>query len=122
MLAVGWCVASYFSFTYMQKQQSEALYCGTMVGRYSSSSKSSAPNYFLFKMPDYTAHIYGPSIAQNNDIGDRLCIRTRYMDVYGSPGGPTILAMITSVVNGLLLFCLLCFGLFKAWEFLGRLK
>lgn len=120
LLVIGWCYASYLSMSYMYHQQSEDLYCGTFVGRYGHQGRYSTTEYIIHRLDNgYTYEVYSPSVSATKNIGDRICFRQRYMDVYGG-GGLEIVSVFQGVINGMLIICLIGFVLWKLWKLAGK--
>ena len=120
LLALGWCYTSYLSMSYMRHQQSEDLYCGTFVGRYGHQGRHSTTEYIIHRLDNgYTYEVYSPSVSATKNIGDRICFRQRYMDVYGAWGWDLV-GIFQWIVNGLAIAWLIGFILLKLWKMAGK--
>lgn len=114
LLIGAWCYTSYLSFFYMKKQQTEDLYCGTFVGRVEH-------HYILHKLDSgYTYEIYSPEVSATKNIGERICFRQNYAQVYGS-GGTDIVSFLQWFLNAGMVLVLVNVLLGKLWILAGKI-
>lgn len=120
LLVAGWCYTSYLSAMYLHHQQSVDLYCGTFIGRYGHQGRYSTTEYIINRLDNgYTYEVYSPEVSATKNVGDRICFRHRYMDVYGAWGWDLI-SMLQWIVNFMVIVYFIGSVLWKLWVLAGK--